>query len=296
MSPTGHKHLVDALIEERAPTLFRTALTRSLMRHALFPCLGYADAVAAVDTVRDMGGAEVMAHAMSSLGLGVGTIGSYRMPAHGRVIVAPNHPTGLADGVAVWGALNRVRQDIHILANRDALRLSRGLGDVVIPVEWAKTRPNPADSRRVLADVAAALRGECAVVLFPSGRIAYMTWRGLKERPWLATVVTLARKFQAPILPVHIRARNSWLFYGLSQLANELRDVTLFQELLNKRNRRFELTFGDLIDAADLPSDPNTATRMLQHHVEHELPRASRRRPRIVPARPKLAQMRLPSG
>ena len=107
----------------------------------------------------------------------------------------------------------------------------------------------------------------------------------------MPTVVTLARKFNAPILPLHIRARNSWLFYGLSQLSTELRDVTLFHELLNKRGRRFELTFGDLIDAADLPDDP---VALLQHHVEDELPRASRKRPRITRAGSKIAQARVP--
>ena len=49
--------------------------------------------------------------------------------------------------------------------------------------------------------------------------------------------MTLARRFSAPIVPLHIRARNSWLFYALSQLSHELRDITLFHELLNKEDR-----------------------------------------------------------
>jgi putative hemolysin len=117
--------------------------------------------------------------------------------------------------------------------------------------------------------------------MFPAGRIAYMTPRGLRERPWLPTVVTLARKFDAPILPLHIRARNSWLFYALSQVSHELRDVTLFRELLNKGGRRFELTFGDLVDPADLPADAGEAIELLRRHVEDELPRASRQRPAV---------------
>ena len=128
-----------------------------------------------------------------------------------------------------------------------------------IPVEWVKSRRNAAGSRRVLTDIARALHSEAALVFFPSGRLACLRWHGLAERPWLPTVVTVARKFGAPILPLHIRARNSWLFYALSQLSHELRDVTLFHELLNKRGRRFELTVGLPIDAADLPDDPADA-------------------------------------
>ncbi len=282
------KHIVDALIEERAPTLFGNPATRWAMRRLMQPLLHYKEAVRAADMIAPLPGPEIMALAVREIGLEVGTLGLYRLPAHGRVVVAPNHPTGLADGVAVYEALRRVRGDLWFLANSDAIRWARGLADVIIPVEWVKSRRSPQAARRLLADVGEAFRNEAAVIIFPSGRISYMTWRGLRERPWLATAVTLARKFDAPILPLHIRARNSALFYALSQVSAELRDVTIFNELLNKRGRRFELTFGDLIDPADLPGDAGEAVALLQHHVEHELPRASRLRP-ALPRRRKLA-------
>lgn len=295
-SPAPPKHIVDALIEERAPTLFATAPGRLLMRHILFPALRYDEAVAAVDDVSPLGGREIMEEGVRRLRIDPGTIGLYRLPVRGRVIIAPNHPTGLADGVAVWEALRRIRPDLKILVNGDAIRLLPGLADLMIPVEWMKSRRNAADSRRLLADLATAFRDETAVVLFPAGRIAYMTWRGLRERAWMSTIVTLARKFDVPILPLHIRSRNSWLFYALSQVSTELRDVTLFHELLNKRGRRFELTFGDLIAPADLPGDTAEATRLLQHHVEDELPRASRRRPQIVAVRRRYTRARVPTA
>lgn len=288
MESSHGKRIVDALIGERAPTLYGFPPSRWAMQRLLQPILHYREAVEVADRIAGMGGHDIMALGVSRLRLQVRTLGLYRVPSHGRVILAPNHPTGLADGVAIWEALRRVRPDLRILANRDAIRLAAGLADLMIPVEWVKSRRNPGDSRRVLADVGNAFRAEEAIVIFPSGRIAHMTVRGLRERPWLATVVTLARRFEAPILPVHIRARNSWLFYGLSQLSAELRDVTLFHELLNKGDRPFELTFGDLVDPHDLPPDPAEAVRLLQHHVEHDLPRASRLRP-TLPRRRKLA-------
>lgn len=287
------QHIVDALVEERAPTLFGHPATRWAMRLLLHRLLGYDEAVAAVDSVAALPGHAIMAHAVRELQVDVRTLGQYRLPAHGRVLVVPNHPTGLADGVAVWEALRRVRPDLHFLANGDAIRLASGMADLIIPVEWVKSKRNPAGSRRLLRDVAAAFEGGAAVVIFPSGRIAYMTPRGLRERAWMPTVVTLARRFEAPILPLHVRARNSALFYGLSQVSAELRDVTLFKELLNKRGRRFELTFGDLIDPADLPVDNGEAAALLQRHVEDELPRASRLRP-ALPQGPKLATSRAP--
>ena len=281
MPSTDRKHIVDALIEERAPFLFGNPVTTWALRRALREALGYDEAVAAVDRITPLPGHGIMDLGAREIGIDVRMLGLYRLPAHGRVVIVPNHPTGLADGVAVWEALRRVRTDFHFLANGDAIRLAPGLADLIIPVEWVKSKRNPAGSRRLLSDVAAAFRGGAALVMFPAGRIAYMTPRGLRERPWLPTVVTLARKFDAPILPLHIRARNSWLFYALSQVSHELRDVTLFRELLNKGGRRFELTFGDLVDPADLPADAGEAIELLRRHVEDELPRASRQRPAV---------------
>ncbi len=76
-------------------------------------------------------------------------------------------------------------------------------------------------------------------------------------------------------MPLHIKARNSPTFYALSMLAHELRDVTLFRELLNKKRRRFRLSYGPALDALSLPADPKAAVEVLQHHVERLLPLAA---------------------
>ena len=42
-------------------------------------------------------------------------------------------------------------------------------------------------------------------------------------------------------------ARNSGLFYWLAKWSTELRDMTVFHELLNKKGDLFEFTIGNLI-------------------------------------------------
>ena len=275
------RHVVDQLIEERAPTLVQRPAGRWLLRNLLYPWLGYRAAKAAIDSIQGMSGTAIMAHAEAQIGMRVRVLGRSRLPAKGRLVIAVNHPTGLADGIALWSALSPVRADLRILANQDALRIAPALAEVFIPVDWVVSRRTPAGSRRVLAEIGRALRGEAALVFFPSGRIAHLRWRGLTERIWLPTVVTVARRFGAPIVPLHIRGRNSALFYLLSLLSRELRDVTLFHELLNKRGQRFELIVGTPLDPADLPDDPATAVSVSKRRVEIELPRASRTLPRI---------------
>jgi putative hemolysin len=267
------RHIVDLLIEERAPGLLGRPLARGLARRLLYPKLGYHAAKAMADRIRELPGAAIMDFLAAELALEVQTIDLSRLPASGRVIVAANHPTGLADGVAIWQALRGIRPDLRIFANQDALRVAPRLGEVIIPVPWGKQQRRAASGRRVLAEVASACAREAALLIFPSGRLAFLHRTRLRERPWLPAVVTLARRFAAPILPVHIRARNSGLFYALSRVSDELRDITLFHELLNKRGRYFTLTFGLPVDPRSLPPDPAAAVRRLQHHVEYKLPR-----------------------
>src|SRR4051794_35994617 len=134
------KRIVDALIGERAPTLYRFAPTRWAMRHLLQPVLHYREAVETAERIAGLGGHEIMALGVSRLGLQVRTLGLYRLPSRGRVILAPNHPTGLADGVAVWEALRRGREGILIPPHPAAVRPPPRPAPPIIPVGGGESR------------------------------------------------------------------------------------------------------------------------------------------------------------
>ncbi|MGY3611518.1 GNAT family N-acetyltransferase, partial [Bradyrhizobium sp. Lot11] len=83
--------------------------------------------------------------------------------------------------------------------------------------------------------------------------------------------VGLARKYNLPILPVHMTARNSGLFYWLAKWSTELRDMTVFHELLNKRGDCFDFVVGNLIPAEHLDGDLNDVTKALEKHTVQDL-------------------------
>ena len=64
-----------------------------------------------------------------------------------------------------------------------------------------------------------------------------------------------------------------WLFYFFSELNGELRDITLFHELLNKRGANVRMTFGQMIQPDQLQGDVNELTEKLKHHVAYDLGR-----------------------
>jgi putative hemolysin len=194
-----------------------------------------------------------------------------RIPAKGGFILVSNHPTGIADGVAVFDLLKERRPDMMVFANRDAVRVNPRFAEMIIPVEWREEYKSKLKTRETLQLTNAAVREGKATVLFPSGRIAYWANGKLNERPWKTSAVGLARKYNLPILPVHLTARNSGLFYWLAKWSTELRDMTVFHELLNKQGDRFEFQIGHLIPPEELDGDINEVTKALEQHTVYDL-------------------------
>ena len=269
-----HKHIVDVLIRERAIKLSRSRLW-GLYRTALNKLLGYKRAKRMVDEAGRMNAHDAFAYASGMLGMRLDVTGMEHVPEDGAFILAVNHPTGIADGLAIHDALAPKRPDVIIFVNADAIRLNPRLTPKLIPVEWREDKKSRAKSRETLvATKKAFTEGRC-VVIFPSGRLAYMDDDApggptLVERPWMSTVANLARRYQVPVVPAHIKSRNSWLYYWFNNVDEELRNMTLFYELLNKKGQTFEVRIGEAIPVDALAGDDDEATEELQAYVTDE--------------------------
>lgn len=263
-------HIVDVLIEERCPS-FVSHWSWPVLRPVLYRMLGYRRAVHMANHIGPIPGHETFDFMTRELDIRLTLNHLDRIPKTGRLIIAANHPTGLADGVAVWDAVKRVREDISFFANADAIRVSPGMTDTIIPVEWVQDKRSMAKTKETLRRAKEAFEKEECIIIFPSGRLANRQDGVLTEKSWFQTVVTLARKQNCPVVPLNLQARNSRLYYLLSSLNGELRDITLFYELLNKKGSRFELTIGQLIQPQDLAGDAAVITEVLKHYVAYEL-------------------------
>ena len=265
-------HVVDELIEERAERLREFPLLWRSIRPVIYPLLGYRRAIRMADTIRPMTGLEVFRLLSDTLRLDVQVEGLEHVPARGLAVITPNHPSGIADGIAVFDAVRAVREDLSFFANRDAIRVCPGLAEMVVPVEWMETRRGHGRGRETVRGLVQAFRDQRLIVIFPSGRLARPTLTGLVEREWQWTALNLAMKYRAPVLPMYIHGRNSWLYYLFYAIHHELRDMTLFRELLNKRGRRYRLRIGAPFQPG---GDPRRLTAALQAFVTEALPRGA---------------------
>jgi putative hemolysin len=269
--PRGERHIVDTLILERAPRLSATPLW-PLAKPLLYRILDYGKARRMADAIAAMPGRQALEHVSKMLALKVAVRGLERVPPKGRLVVVCNHPSGIADGVAVHDALKAIRPDLCFYANSDAHRVAPRFSEVLIPVEWVEAKRTRERTRATLQLTRQALEAERCLVIFPAGRLARRRNGVLADLPWAPTAISLARRHEAPVLPIHLTGPWSRLFHLFDRVSPELRDVTLFHELLNKQGRAFSLTVGPVIGPDALAGEAAEVAQRLKAYVERRLP------------------------
>ncbi|MFD1342379.1 lysophospholipid acyltransferase family protein [Litorisediminicola beolgyonensis] len=258
------KDRIDPLIEERAPWLFAGRPGTRYARAALNAMLGYERTLEIGRQVEPLPSAELMRTMADMLARDVRATGLENIPRQGPALVVCNHPTGIADGIMLFHLLHEIRPDLYFFANHDILRVLPQMHDMIAPVEWRQEKRSHGKTRETMAYTRQAVEDGRLGIIFPSGRLAKRRGLSLHERPWMASAAMIARKYDLPVIPLNIRARNSVLFYLFDFLHATLRDITLFHEMLNKGRQPYRITVGEPISAKALPQKSDDGIEMLR--------------------------------
>jgi putative hemolysin len=252
------------MIAERAPWLFEPGVSSRAARGILDRLLAYERSVEIGTHYIDLPVPDIMADLARRIARRVTATGIENVPTTGPALVVTNHPTGIADGIILHDQLMQRRSDAFYYANSDILRVLPQFSDIIVPVEWREDKRTVSKTRETMQLTRKALEAGRLGVIFPSGRLAKRRGLRLHERPWMASAAMIARKFELPVIPLHIRARNSAMFYAFDAIHPTLRDITLFHETLNKDVQPYHLTFGRPLDGALLPKDANAGIEILR--------------------------------
>lgn len=258
------KDRLDPLIAERAPWLFDRTPWAIASREVLMRMLGYNRTLRLGVFLRDLPMADIMATMGGILARDVEVSGVENIPSTGAALVVANHPTGIADGIMLNTVIAQVRSDAFFYANSDILRVLPQMDSLICPVEWRLDKRTHAKTRETMAYTRKAVDDGRLGVIFPSGRLAKRRGLRLFERPWMASAAMIARKFDLPVIPINIQARNSVLFYLFDRIHPTLRDITLFHETLNKHKQPYRITVGQAIPPHALPAKSDDGIAMLR--------------------------------
>ena len=189
----------------------------------------------------------------------------YKIPSHGRVICVANHPIGSLDALSLLKAVLEVRRDVKIVAN-EILYSIESIRNLLIPIKL----DSKSAQKNSINEIRQALQNEYAVILFPAAEVSRLKGLTIVDSKWNRGAVSFANKFNSPVLPVYIEARNSFLFYFISLLSKKVSMLLLSHELFNKTNHIIKLKIGDIIPAKVFSSaliDNEYQTKLLKKHV-----------------------------
>lgn len=219
----------------------------------------------------------------------VDAAGRARIPAHGRLLVVANHPSGVRDALALLHLVGSVRRDVKIVAN-DLLAGIESLNELILPVRILGGRARP-DSLRA---VEAALEAEQCVIVFPAGEVSRLGPRGITDTRWRRGFLRFARSSGAPVLPIRVQARNSALFYGASALFKPAGTALLAREMFQRGGQRIGLRVGEAM-ALDPQQDDTHTLRQVRRTLyalgrKQELPLAPGPQPLVEAVDPQQLQ------
>jgi putative hemolysin len=165
------------------------------------------------------------------------------IPEEGRYIVVANHPLGGLDGIALMGAVGKVRSDIVFPVNDLLLNLPN-LRELFIPIN---KHGSNAQNVQIINDTFAS---DKTILYFPAGLVSRKQKGEIKDLPWHKSFLTKAKRYERDIIPAYIHGRNTNFFYNLANLRKILGIKTniemlyLVDEMYKQNDKTIDITFG----------------------------------------------------
>ncbi len=187
------------------------------------------------------------------------------IPPTGRVVIIANHPLGALDALSLIQMVSSVRKDVKVVAN-DMLTAMQPIRELLLTVD----NINGATSKSSVQKILDCLRRDEALIVFPAGEVSRLRPNGIRDGKWKQGFLQFAKRTEAPILPVHIDARNSAWFYSISMLSKPLSALFLVQEIFRQRANVIGFRVGELIPIRYLEQNGlrnKTLAKMLRSHL-----------------------------
>ncbi|MBX3009250.1 MAG: lysophospholipid acyltransferase family protein [Melioribacteraceae bacterium] len=188
-----------------------------------------------------------------------------KIPFEGKLLIVANHPIGSLDSLALLKVVYDVRQDVKIIAN-DILYNIENLRSLFLPYNIESIS---AQKKNILA-INEALGQEQAVLMFPAAEVSRLRFLKIHDSKWNKGVIYFSKKLNVPILPIYIKAKNSFLFYFVSILNKNISRLLLAHELFNKKDKSIWMKIGNPIPANAFTNsfiDDAVQTKLLKKHV-----------------------------
>lgn len=237
--------MLDKIIECYLPKLKKDSCIHSFLKHVLGMITGISKFNRLIASLTQLSPWGCVTELFQKLKLdySVVNLNCDSIPTSGSLIIVANHPSGLADGLLILNLVGSVRRDIKVVMHGMIMdSLPPTLRSFILP--FTSNIEKPAAQHR---EILRTLMNGNVVVIFAAGFVSDLTHNGIVDRKWNPGFLRLAQRTNAPILPVLIDTRNSFLFYVIHHISLDMSFLLLMREMFRQARRKSVIFVGDLI-------------------------------------------------
>ena len=182
--------------------------------------------------------------ALNQFGVYIVVKGKELIPKNGQYIFSANHPLGSLDGLAILTAVSTIHQSVKFVVN-DLLKAIKGLEPVFLYIARFG-EINKQNAR----EINKTLGSDAQILVQPAGTVSKRNPVEISDLPWNKFFIRKAIQYERDVIPVHVQARNSQLFYNVAtfrkifRIKSNLEMFLLPREMFNKKGKTISITFG----------------------------------------------------
>ena len=166
------------------------------------------------------------------------------IPVNGRNIFPANHPTGGLDGLSIISEIAKINKKTKFIVN-DVLRVVKGLESLCIYIaRFGKIH------RKNAVEINKAFSSHTNLLIHPAGSVSKRNPLKISDLEWNKFFISKSIQFERDVVPIHIKANNSNLFYNIASIRklfyikSNLEMFLLPREMFNKEGQTINITVG----------------------------------------------------
>lgn len=233
---------VELALQEKIPDIYKKI--PGVLIRLMEKVIRQADMNRMIHESSHLNGIPLVDWVLDQFGVNIVVKGKKLIPKKGRYIYPANHPIGSLDGLAIVSVVAKIHPLIKFVAN-DLLRVIKGFDSISLYI----ARFGQINRRNAIL-INKTLASEAQLLVQPAGTVSKRNPVKISDLAWNKFFIHKAIQYKRDVIPVHVQARNSRLFYNIAsfrkifRIKSNMEMFLLPREMFNKSGKTITITFG----------------------------------------------------
>jgi len=233
---------VELALQEKIPDIYKKI--PGVLIRLMEKVIRQADMNRMIHESSHLNGIPLVDWVLDQFGVNIVVKGKKLIPKKGRYIYPANHPIGGLDGLAIVSVVAKIHPLIKFVAN-DLLRVIKGFDSISLYI----ARFGQINRRNAIL-INKTLASEAQLLVQPAGTVSKRNPVKISDLAWNKFFIHKAIQYKRDVIPIHVQARNSRLFYNIAsfrkifRIKSNLEMFLLPREMFNKSGKTITITFG----------------------------------------------------